>query len=189
MYRTALIFTASFIFSGFITGKASFAFDENSSAGTKSTISPSGETSQERGALQQLAVALAAGDVRWSSFDSAKIDDEETKRPLDPSIPGMNCSVDEIGDYVSCYGSPMASKEKAEDRFTGLIDELQAVLPPDRWRGAEIEPRTASIRSYTYQDQDSDAQIDIDIAPQFSPDEEISYVVTIFGLTAIAPQF
>jgi hypothetical protein len=45
-----------------------------------------------------------------------------------------------------------------------------------------------SIRSYTWADQLSDAGIDIDIVPQFSPDEEISYVVTIFGWTAIAPR-
>ena len=35
-------------------------------------------------------------------------------------------------------------------------------------------------------DQISDAGIDIDIVPQWSPDEEISYTVTIFGWTAIA---
>jgi hypothetical protein len=100
----------------------------------------------------------------------------------------MDCSVDEIADYVSCYGSPIASKEEAERRFTGLIDELQAVLPSERWQGAETEPRTASIRSYTCRDQDSDAQIDIDIVPQWSPNEEISHVITIFGWTAIEPR-
>src|SRR5258708_9561443 len=99
MYCTALIFTASFIFSGFITGKASFAFDENSSASTKSTISPSGETSQERGALQQLAVALAAGHVARTSFYPSKIKVEEIKRTLNPSTPVMDFGVVEIRDY------------------------------------------------------------------------------------------
>ena len=37
-------------------------------------------------------------------------------------------------------------------------------------------------------DQISDAGIDIDIVPQWSPDEEISYTLTIFGWTAIAPR-
>ncbi len=125
---------------------------------------------------------------RGDLFNDLRPDDEETKRPLDPTIPDMDCSVDEIADYVSCYGSPIASKEEAERRFTGLIDELQAVLPSERWQGAETEPRTGSIRSYTYRDQDSDAQIDIDIAPQWSANEEISHVITIFGWTAIEPR-
>jgi len=130
-------------------------------------------------------LALAAGGATWAA---SKVDAQETKHPLNPTIPEMDCSVDEIADYVSCYGSPIASEEEAERRFTALIDELRAVLPSERWQGAETEPRTASIRSYTYLDQDSDAQIDIDIAPRWSADEEISYLVTIFGWTAIAPR-
>jgi hypothetical protein len=185
MYRAAVIFTASFILSGFIAGKASFASEVNSSMDRKTTVSPSGETKPERRALQQLVLTLAAGGATWDSF---RIDNQETKHPLNPAIPDMDCSVDEIANYVSCYGSPVASKKEAEDRFTGLIDELQAVLPSERWQGGEIEPRTGSIRSYTCRDQDSDAQIDIDIAPRWSPDEEISYLLTIFGWTAIAPR-
>ena len=185
MYRATVIFTASFILSGFIVGKASFASEVNSSTDRKTIVSPSGERKQERRALQQLVLTLAAGGATW---DSSKIDAQETKHPLNPTIPEMDCSVDEIADYVSCYGSPIASKKEAEDRFTGLIDELQAVLPSERWQGAETEPRIGSIRSYTCRDQDSDAQIDIDIAPQWSANEEISHVITIFGWTAIEPR-
>jgi hypothetical protein len=188
MYRATVILTASFVLSGFIAGNASFASEVNSSADTKTTVSPSGETRQERRALQQLAVALAAGGGTWSSFHRGQIDDEETKHALDPMIPDMDCSVDEIADYVSCYGLPIASNEEAERRFTGLIDELQAVLPSERWQGAETEPRIRSIRSYTFRDQNSDAEIDIDIAPRWSPDEEISYVISLFGWTAIGPR-
>jgi hypothetical protein len=188
MYRATLIITASFILSGFIAGKTSFASEVNLSAGTKTTISPSGETGQERRALQQLAVTLAAGGGTWRSFRDLKPDDQETKHPLDLTIPHMDCSVDDIANYVSCYGPAIGQKEGAERRFTGLINELQAVLPPERWTGAETEPRTGSIRSYTSRDQDSDAQIDIDIAPRWSPNEEISYVITIFGWTAIEPR-
>jgi hypothetical protein len=112
MYRATLIFTASFILSSFIAGKASFASDVNSSTDTKTTASPSAETKEGR-ALQQLAVALAAGGGTWRSFHRAEIDDQEIKHPLDPTIPDMDCSVDEIADYVSCYGSPIASKEDA----------------------------------------------------------------------------
>jgi len=185
LYRATVIFTASVILSGFIAGRTSFASEVNSSGDRKMPVSPSGETKQERRALQQLVLTLAAGSATWDSF---KIDDQETKHPLNPTIPGMDCSVDEIADYVSCYGSPIASKKEAEGRFTGLIDELRTVLPSERWQGAETEPRIGSIRSYTCRDQDSDAQIDIDIAPRWSPDEEISYLLTIFGWTAIAPR-
>jgi hypothetical protein len=188
MYRAILIWTASFIFSSLIAGKTSFASEVNSPVGTKTSISPSSESGQERRALQQLTVALAAGGGSWSSFHRVKVDNEETKHPLDPTIPDMDCSVDEIADYVSCYGSAIASKEEAERRFMGLIGELQAVLPSERWQGAETEPRIRSIRSYICRDQDSHAQIDIDIAPRWSPNEEISYVITIFGWTAIEPR-
>ena len=188
MHRATAIFTASFILSAFIGGKACPAAEVNSSSITKATVSPSSELEQESRALQQLAVTLAAGGWAWRSFHDLRSEDEEAKRPLDPTIPDMDCSVDEIADYVSCYGSPIASKEEAERRFTGLIDELQAVLPSERWQGAETEPRSASIRSYSYLDQDSDTQIDIDIAPRWSTDDEISYVVTIFGWTAIGPR-
>jgi hypothetical protein len=160
----------------------------NSSVDTKASISPSSESGQEGRALEQLAVTLAAGGGAWRSSRDSKPDDDETKHPFDPTIPGMNCNVDDIANYVSCYGSAMGRKEEAERRFTGLINELQAVLPPERWTGAEIEPRIGSMRSYTCGDQISDAGIDIDIVPQWSPDEEISYVVTIFGWTAISPQ-
>jgi hypothetical protein len=188
MYRATVIFTATFILAGFIAGKASFASEVNSSADRKTTVSPSGETKQKSRALQQLAVAIAAGGGTWNSFQRAKSDDKENKHPLDPTIPDMDCSVDEIANYVSCYGSPIASKEEAERRFTGLVDELQAVLPSEGWQGAETEPRIGSNRSYTCRDQNSDAQIDIDIAPRWLPDEEISYLVTIFEWTAIAPR-
>jgi hypothetical protein len=188
MYRTILAWTAWLIFSGLIAANTSFASDVNSPVGTTTSISPSGESSQERRALQQLAVMLMAEDGTRRSFHDSNSDDDETKHPLEPTIPEMNCNVNDIANYVSCYGSAIGHKERAERRFTGLIDELQAVLPPDRWAGAEIEPRIGSIRSYTWEDQLSDARVDIDIVPQFSSDEKISYVVTIFGWTAIARQ-
>ena len=188
MYRPTLILTASLILSCFIDGKTSFGSDENSSSGTKTTVSPSGETRQEHRALQQLAVALTAGGSTWSSFHRAKVTNEEAKHPLDPTIPDMDCRVDEIAYYVSCYGAPTASKKEADRRFTGLIDELQAVLQSDRWKGVETQPGIDSIRSYTYKDRNSDAHIDIDLDAQLDTEGEFSYFVTIFGWAATEPQ-
>jgi hypothetical protein len=188
MYRTISILMAWSVFSGLIAGKTSFAVELNSSRFTKTSISPSSESEQESRALQQLAVTLAAGSKTWPVFHDSNTDDGKTKRPLDPTIPEMNCNVDDIGNYVSCYGLAIGRKAEAERRFMKLINELQAVLPPERWRGAETEPRIASIRSYTYGDQDTGAQIDIDIVPQWSPHGETSYIVTIFGWSASAPR-
>ena len=47
---------------------------------------------------------------------------------LNPAMPGMDCSVDGIANYVSCYGSATGNKEEADRRFIRLINELQAVL-------------------------------------------------------------
>ena len=179
MYRTILIWTAWLIFSGLIAGNTSFASDVNSPVGTTTSISPSSESRQERRALQQLAVMLMAEDGTRRSFHDSNSDDDETKHPLEPTIPEMNCNVDDIANYVSCYGSAIGPKEGAERRFTGLIDELQAVLPPDRWAGAEIEPRIGSIRSYTWGDQLSDA------SPNFSPVKKNK--AALYGIRAVSP--
>jgi hypothetical protein len=79
------------------------------------------------------------------------------------SIPGMDCSVDRIANYVSCYASAIGSKEEASRRFVRLINELQAVLPSDRWRGEETHAEIDAIRSYTYEDRNCNARIDIDL--------------------------
>jgi hypothetical protein len=93
----------------------------------------------------------------------------------------MDCSVDEFANYVSCYSSTIGSEEAASYRFIRLINELQAVLPSDRWRGVETEPGIDSIRSYTYENQNSDAHIDIDLIAEPKMDGDYSYLVTIFG--------
>src|SRR5436190_22103599 len=64
---------------------------------------------------------------------------------------------------VSCYGSAIGSKVKADHRFIELIDELQAALPSDRWRGVETEPRVDSMRTYSSEGQDSGAHIESDL--------------------------
>jgi hypothetical protein len=183
MYRTTLTLTAVLVLSSLIGGRPSFA-----SEAMQTKLLSSNETEQEREALRQLGGTLAAGGETWRSFPRANAEYNAGKYPADFTIPDMDCSVDRIADYLSCYGSQIASKEKAERRFTALVDELQVVLPSERWCGAETEPRVGSTRSWTYRAQDSDAQIDIDIATNGSSDEEISYIVTIFGWTTFEPR-
>lgn len=191
MYRATSILTALFFVSSLSAGKTSFASEETSSGTTNTRISPSSETSQERNVLRQLAVALAAGGEALSRFRGSTIKNKEGKEsfnPLDPPIPGMDCSVDDIVNSVSCYGSAIGNKEEASQRFIRLINELQAVLPSDRWRGEETQPGIDSIRSYTYEDQNSGAHIDIDLIAQLDMEGDYSYLITIFGWAATEPR-
>ena len=191
MYRVTSILTALLLVSSLSAGKMSFASEAASTEATKTRISPSSETSQERDLLRQLAVALAAGGEALSRFRGSTIKNKEGKEsfnPLDPPIPGMDCSVDDIVNNVSCYDSAIGSKEEASQRFMRLINELQAVLPSDRWRGEETQPGIDSIRSYTYEDQNSGAHIDIDLIAQLDMEGDYSYLVTIFGWAATEPR-
>jgi hypothetical protein len=191
MYRVTSILTALLLVSSLSAGKMSFASEAASTEATKTRISPSSETSQERNLLRQLAVALAAGGEALSRFRGSTIKNKEGKEsfnPLDPPIPGMDCSVDDIVNNVSCYDSAIGSKEEASQRFIRLINELQAVLPSDRWRGEETQPGIDSIRSYTYEDQNSGAHIDIDLIAQLDMEGDYSYLITIFGWAATEPR-
>ena len=103
-------------------------------------------------------------------------------------MPGMDCSVNGIANYVSCYGLAIGNKEEADRRFIWLIHELQAVLPSDRWRGMETEPGIDAIRSYTYEDQNSDAHIDVDLITIMETEGDPTYRVAIFGWPATEPR-
>src|SRR4029453_5747650 len=191
MYRAISILTALFVVASFSADKTSFASEATPTVATETRFSSSIETSQERNLLRQLAVALAAGGEALSRFRGSTIKNKEGKEsfnPLDPPIPGMDCIVDDIVNNVSCYDSAIGSKQEASQRFMRLINELQAVLPSDRWRGEETQPGIDSIRSYTYEDQNSGAHIDIDLIAQLDMEGDYSYLVTIFGWAATEPR-
>jgi hypothetical protein len=95
----------------------------------------------------------------------------------------MECDVNRIVSYVSCYSSLIGTREEAGNLFTRFVDELQSTLPPDRWRKVKEEPRIDSIQNYTYADQESDAHIDMDLIALAD-----SYMVRIFGWTATNPR-
>jgi len=141
-----------------------------------------GQTNQETSALRRLAAALSAGNEAMRPLRGSQTEYREKDR-LKLPIPGMECDVDRIVNYVSCYSSVIGSREEAGDRFIQFVDELQSALPSDRWRKVKEEPRIDSTRSYTYEDQGSDAHIDIDLIPRAD-----SYMVTIFGWTATKPR-
>lgn len=133
MYRAASILTALFFVSSLSAGKTSFASEEAPSAKRKTRISRPSEPTQERSVLRQLAVALVPGGEALNSFRGPTIENEEGKEPVQASDAGMDYSVHYIANYVSCYGSAIGSEEEADRRFIRLINDLQGVLPTDRW--------------------------------------------------------
>ena len=141
-----------------------------------------GQTNQEISALGRLALALSDGNEAMGPLRGSQTEYREKDR-LKLPIPGMECDVDRIVNYVSCYSSMIGTREEAGDRFIRFVDELQSALPSDRWRKAKEELRIDSTRSYTYEDQGSDAHIDIDLIARAD-----SYMVTIFGWTATKPR-
>jgi hypothetical protein len=164
-----------------ITGTA-FASEHVASTLKTSESVQSSQTNQETSALWRLALALSAGDEAMRPLRGSQTETGQKDR-LKLSIPGMACDVDRIVSYVSCYSSLIRNKEEAGHRFTEFAEEFQSMLPSDRWRRIQEEPRLDSIRSYTYEDQESDAHIDIDLVARVD-----SYMVTIFGWTATDPR-
>ena len=188
MYRATSILTALFFVSGLGAGETSFASEATSSVATEAKVSSPIETSQGRHLLRQLAIALAAGGEALSQFRGPAMKTEAGENFFSPAMPGMDCSVNGIANYVSCYGLAIGNKEEADRRFIRLIDEVQAVLPSDRWRGMETEPGIDAIRRYTYEDQNSDAHIDIDLITIMETEGGPTYRVAIFGWPATEPR-
>ena len=160
------------------TAGSTFAFEHVvSSTETTESIPPS-QTNQGTSALGSLALALSAGNEAVRALRGSKVEAGQKER-LKLSIPGMECDVDRIAYYISCYSSRIGAEEEADNIFTRLIDELQSVSLSGRWRLVKEKPRVNSIRRYTYQNEDPDAHLDIDLLDQVGV-----YMVTIFGWPA-----
>ena len=164
-----------------ITGTA-FASEHVASTLETSESVQSSQTNQETSALWRLALALSAGNEAMRPLRGSQTEAGQKDR-LKLPILGMECDVDRIVNYVSCYGSVIRTREEAVERFIEIVNELQSALPSDRWSKVKEEPRIDSTRSYTFEDQGSDAHIDIDLIPRAD-----SYMVTIFGWTATKPR-
>lgn len=127
------------------------------------------------------AIALAAGGHAVEALRGSPIEDDNRDR-LKPSMPGMDCGIDRILNYVSCYSASLDNKKEAEAVFTRLIDDVRAALLSS-WRSVEAVPDSRSIRSISYQDQKSSAKIDIDLVLQCTLDTHPLYFVRVFGWT------
>ena len=145
-------------------------------------IQLSTEATQRTNALRSLAVALSLGSEALRPFRGLRSEDEDNKDRLNPAIPGMECYIDRILSFVSCY-SPSIETEEAAALFTRLVDELQAALPSDRWIGRKRAPGIDSIKSYLCEDKKSPAHIDVDIVPRLDVREANSYMISMFAWT------
>jgi hypothetical protein len=186
--RTATAFLGAMALAGSLAAAStSIASDDLRAHQVTDELHLASKTVDENGALRYLALALSNGSDAMNPLRGASSEDGETDRLRSP-IPGMDCGIDRIVSYVSCYSSVIGTQEKASNLFTRLINEMEVALPPDRWIKVETDPRIDSIRSYTYKDQGSDAHIDIDLVARPAPIKEPSYIVRVFGWTATAPR-
>jgi hypothetical protein len=150
---------------------------------TSDDTQPSREIGQIAGVLRSLARALSSGSEAMRPFHGLRSENEDNKDDLNPAIPGMECYIDRILSYVSCYSPSMGTEKEADSLFRLMVDELQAALPSNRWLGMKQEPGIDSIRSYLYQDKKSYAHIDMDIVPRIEPQGTNSYMISMFAWT------
>jgi hypothetical protein len=146
-------------------------------------IQASVDVSQRANTFSRLAAAIAAGRAAMQPFHGLPSSDGENKDKLDPQIPGLDCYIDRMLNYVSCFGALIDSQEAADLLFTRFVGELEAVLPAEKWQGSKKEPGVNSVRSYVYADRKSDAHIDIDVVAEHAKDRDGLYVVSIFAWT------
>jgi len=141
------------------------------------------ETGQISSEFSALAGALSSGREAMRSFHGSWSEHEDNKDNLNPAIPGLECYIDRILSYVSCYSPTIGTETGADRIFQLMVDELQAALSSARWVGMNQKPGIDSIRSYLYQDQKSYAHIDVDIVPRIDPQGINSYMISIFAWT------
>ncbi|HEY7321207.1 MAG TPA: hypothetical protein VIE89_26870 [Candidatus Binatia bacterium] len=145
--------------------------------------SPPSATSYEVNVLRQVAIALAAGSDAIEDLRGPPIENSNLDRLKLPT-PGMNCGISRSLIFVSCHSASF-NKEEAEAMFARIIDYGQAALPSDSWRRVEAEPYTGLIRSISYHNWKSGAQIDVDLMVQPTGEAQPLYYVRVFGWARI----
>jgi hypothetical protein len=175
-YLMGLLLAGSLVAAG-----TAIAADDFLSRQVSSEIQRSDEAIQESSALGRLALGLSSGPEAMRALRGSQSENSHSKDRLEPPIVEMECNIDRIANYVSCYSSPVNSAAEAERLFAKLLYELQTALPSDSWRGVAKQPGIASSRSHSYEDQRSNAHIDIDIVARPKAQGPDSYIVSIFG--------
>ena len=140
----------------------------------------SAEAHQTKHGLGQLAQALASGKDAIRPLRGARSESSVYKDRLDPAIPGMECHIDRIASYVSCYSS-LLTIAQADSLFSRLADELGAVLDVDKWKVIKKQAASAPLRSQSYAAVNSSARIDIDIISRPGLTGHNSYILSMYG--------
>jgi len=73
---------------------------------------PFTETGQTTDVLSRLAGGLSSGSEAMRQFHGLRSENQDNKDDLDPAIPGMECYIDRILSYVSCYSPRWELKRK-----------------------------------------------------------------------------
>jgi hypothetical protein len=170
-------FATMFISAGLLAGSAIASQDP-----WRQTQTASYEMSRETSALRSLVLALVTGKDAMRPLRGPPSDNHAEKDRLNAPITGLECYIDRIASYVSCYSSLM-DPEEAATLVTSLIVELQAALPPDRWKESAKQPGKSPMQSYSYEDRESNARITIDTIDRLGLGGQSSYMVSLFGWT------
>ena len=180
MKITIAFLAAVFLIRNFVATSTALGLEGILPKQGQAEIQQRSKTIQRTNALRSLALALSSGKEAIRPFGSTPSENDSKRDRFSPPIEGMECHIDRIGSYISCY-SYLTDPETAATLYARLMDELQAALPSDSWKRTEKEPRLSSIRSYSYEDQNSNAHIDIDILTQLTAEGQNSYLVSVFA--------
>jgi len=137
------------------------------------------QSSQPPNVLGQIAIALAGGSDAMRALRGVRSADAQKGR-LQTPLPGMDCGIDRILSYLSCYSAPIIDKKEAENAFAQLVDDVKAGLPSANWRPITVVPTIDSIQSISYQDWQSGTQIDIELRVRPTMEAQHSYVISVY---------
>ncbi|TMB65273.1 MAG: hypothetical protein E6J54_26135 [Deltaproteobacteria bacterium] len=179
MYSARSILVILFFLSSLSEADPGLGFEDGSSITTQARTSPALQSSQASNVLRQIAIGLSGGSEAMRALRGAP-DEDARKYRLHPTLPEMNCSIDRILSYLSCYGAVINNEKEAENVFKQLVDDVKAALPAGRWEVVKVEPRVGSVRSITYEDRKS-ARIDIELLVSSTMEVQSSYVVSLYG--------
>jgi hypothetical protein len=150
---------------------------------SEANSSPPLVTPHEVNVLRQVAIALAAGSDAMEDLRGPPIENSNLDR-LKLATPGMDCGIARSLMFVSCHSTSFNNKKEAEAMFTRIIDYAQAALPSDSWGQVEAVPYTGLIRSISYHNWKSGAQIDVDLVAQLTGEAQALYFIRVFGWKA-----
>src|SRR5258705_1612907 len=160
----------------------SFAFENGPPMATNAGDSPASQSSEASNVLGQIAIGLAGGSEAMRALRGSPYKDTQ-KDKLQPPLPGMNCRIERILSYVSCYSALINNEKEAENVFMRLVDDVEAALPSDRWQPVRVLPRLGAVRRVSYHDQESGARLDIQLLVEPTMEVERSYVMALYGWT------